>query len=74
MLAYLPRASALLALGLLLTGARCSDDDAPVTSTTARVALIASQPDDTGEPFPVNNGAFQFNDTRETTDPRPVTR
>ncbi|HEX4895341.1 MAG TPA: hypothetical protein VFV11_03320 [Solimonas sp.] len=74
MRAHLFRASALVALGLVLSASRCSDDDDPVRSTTARVAAIAAQPDDTGEPFPVNDGAFVFNDTRDTTDPRPINR
>ncbi|MES0872549.1 hypothetical protein [Sinimarinibacterium thermocellulolyticum] len=65
---------ALLATGLLVA---CDDDDdrAPRSqSSTQRLIVIASQTDETAEPFPVNDGAFVFDDTAENTEPVPITR
>ncbi|SFF39188.1 hypothetical protein SAMN04488120_103158 [Fontimonas thermophila] len=64
----------LLAAGML---AACGDDDdppAPQASATARVLAIAAQDDEVGEPFPVNDGAFVFDDTAETTEPVSINR
>lgn len=67
-----------IAAGCVLAG--CSETDgelnggrppAPESSTT-RVLQIAQQPDDTAEPFAVNNGAFSFNDTAEDTQPQAI--
>lgn len=65
----------LLAAGLL---AACGGDDddpaAPQATATERVLEIAAQGDEVGEPIPVNDGAFVFDDTAETTAPVSINR
>ncbi len=46
----------------------------PPASTTSQLITTASSPDDIGEPFSINDGAFAFNDTRDDTDPVPINR
>ncbi|TJY56641.1 hypothetical protein E4T66_18945 [Sinimarinibacterium sp. CAU 1509] len=46
----------------------------PSSSTTAAVAGLAQSSPEDAEPFPINDGAFAFNDTDDTTDPLPVSR
>jgi hypothetical protein len=59
--------------GALLVGA-CSDDDnrvfgPPDPTATDTVIGLASQTDEVAEPFPINDGAFVFDDTAEDTEP-----
>lgn len=46
----------------------------PAQTTTERLIELASRTDEVGEPFPVNDGAFVFNDTADDTEPVPVNR
>jgi hypothetical protein len=64
--------------------AACSDNDnrsfppdpppPPVQTATERLIELAAQTDEVGEPFPVNDGAFVFNDTVEDTEPVAINR
>lgn len=52
-----------------------SDGGLPVvTPTSQTVTQLAGSSSEDGEPFPVNGGAFAFNDTNETRDPTPINR
>lgn len=42
--------------------------------TTDGVTATAATTSEDGEPFPINNGAFAFNDTSDLTDPRVINR
>lgn len=56
----------------------CGDDDdgpaAPQANATERVLEIAAHGDEVGEPVPVNDGAFVFDDTAENTEPVLINR
>lgn len=74
-------AAAVSACGLLLSA--CGNDyngygggdmPPPSSSTTAAVAGLAQSSPEDAEPFPINDGAFVFNDTDDTTEPLPVSR
>jgi hypothetical protein len=63
--------------GALLLGA-CSDNDRadapPDQTATDAVIELAAQTDEVAEPFPINDGAFVFDDTAEGTEPAPLDR
>ncbi|HEY0973585.1 MAG TPA: hypothetical protein VGE57_03750 [Solimonas sp.] len=61
------------AVSLFVAG--CDDNDPPrPDSTTQAVLDLASQTSETAEPFAVNNGAFVFNDTSETSEAAAINR
>ena len=58
-----------------LFAAGCSDNNPPrPDSTTQAVLDLASQTSETAEPFAVNDGAFVFNDTSETSEAAAINR
>ncbi len=68
-----------LVLGSALLLGACSDNDdravaPPDTTATDIVIELAAQTDEVGEPFPINDGAFVFDDTDEGTEPAPLDR
>ncbi len=69
----------LLPLSMLVFLSACDNNnrlslEPPVQTATDRILAVASQPDDVGEPFPVNDGAFAFDDTAEDSEPVTVNR
>lgn len=46
----------------------------PTVPSTLATAGIAASSTETGEPFAINDGAFAFNDTSETAEPRRINR
>ncbi len=70
---------ALLAASALLLVAGCDDNDdlptvPPAAPTTLAVLELANDTSEVADPFPVNDGAFTFNDTSETTEPNAINR
>jgi hypothetical protein len=66
-----------LCAGLLLTACSDNDDRAaalPDPSATDMVIELAAQTDEVGEPFPINDGAFVFDDTAEDSEPAALKR
>jgi hypothetical protein len=56
----------------------CNNDDAapgePTASASQTVLSLAASSSEVAEPFPVNDGAFSFDDTSEQTPPIPLAR
>lgn len=71
---------ALLAASALLLVAGCDDNDGlptvppPIAPTTLAVLDLAGDTSEVADPFPINDGAFTFNDTSETTGPTAINR
>ncbi|MGQ0502061.1 MAG: hypothetical protein ACT4P0_05535 [Panacagrimonas sp.] len=60
------------ALGLSACGGGGSSGNGNPVSSTGDVQAIAATTDDTGRPMPINDGAFTFDDTSETSRPQPI--
>lgn len=61
-----------IALTTLLASTGCDNNNdvflPPDDSSTSRVTALASVSTEDGEPFAINDGAFEFNDTSDQTD------
>ncbi len=71
------RTAAVLLGAAALLAAGCDSNNSPARAaegTTATVLDIARSTSEVADPFPVNDGAFAFNDTSERTDPIAVNR
>lgn len=66
------------AAGLLLSACGndiSGDSSTPtVTPTSQTVTQLSASSSESGEPFPINDGAFAFNDSNETRDPLAINR
>jgi len=70
-------AAAVLVGATVLLAAGCDSNNNPARGAdgaTARVLDIARSTSEVADPFPVNDGAFAFDDTSERTDPIAVNR
>lgn len=67
-------AGLLLASSLLLAGCGDGGVEMPAVPTSLTVSGLAATSSEDGEPFPINDGAFAFNDTSDFTEPRRINR
>ncbi len=76
-MAILRNAAAVLVGATVLFAAGCDSNNNPARGadgTTATVLDLARYTSEVADPFPVNDGAFAFDDTSERTDPIAVNR